>query len=56
MGDPCGVYGIMYFDPKQGLFYKDHGICYYDAYEIPEDDTIDESAQFIDPILFIILV
>ena len=46
----------MYFDPKQGLFYKDHGICYYDAYEIPEDDTIDESAQFIDPILFIILV
>ena len=46
----------MYFDHKQGLFYKDHGICYYDAYEIPEDDTIDESAQFIDPILFIILV
>lgn len=49
MGDPCGVYGIMYFDHKQGLFYKDHGICYYQAYEIPEDDIIDESEPVYRP-------
>ena len=39
----------MYFDPKQGLFYKDHGICYYQAYEIPEDDIIDESEPVYRP-------
>jgi len=49
VGDPCGVYGIMYFDHKQGLFYKDHGICYYQAFEIPEDDTIDESEPVYRP-------
>ena len=39
----------MYFDHKQGLFYKDHGICYYQAYEIPEDDIIDESEPVYRP-------